>query len=93
MRLTEKTIRYALSYAKWQTAGQVCDYLRQCGPMCFADDAEYEDFKFSIKRDQYQAVYRALMRLRKSGVDCVLGDDRGREVRVFMLVEPANPVR
>jgi hypothetical protein len=88
MTLHKLTIEMILNYTSWWTAGQATDYLRQCGPLAFHSEKEYEDFRAASKRRQYAAVYNALMRLRGKGmVDSCLGDDRGREVRVFRLPE------
>lgn len=85
--LNQKTIERALSQTtRWQTAGQVTDHLRQCGPSAFISEEEYKDFHYTTKAKQYSSVYNALMRLREVCVDSCLGADDGREVRVFKLL-------
>ncbi len=85
--LSQTTIERRLSDTCWITAGQVCEDLRQCGPLAFESDEEYRTFRFSVKRKQYQVVYGVLMILaRRECIDSALGDNRGREVRVFKLL-------
>jgi len=87
MKLTNETVVGRLTPTRWLTAGQVTDDLRQCGPLAFhGGDAEYREFDLRNAKQQYQTVYRVLIRLRDAGlIDCVLGDDRGNEVRTFRL--------
>lgn len=93
--LTDESVLARLSTTKWYTAGQVTDDLRQCGPLAFEGndpDGQYTHFaKLMLVEDQYQAVYTVLMRLKRRGkVDTALGDDKGREVRVFRILTPEN---
>ena len=90
--LSADTVLSRLSARMWQTAGQVADDLRQCGPLAFAGgDAEYRAFHLSSPKRQYDRVYRILLALRSAGrADCVLGDDKGNEVRVFRLFPDAG---
>src|SRR5581483_10934690 len=84
MTLYTTTIERRLSNTVWLTAGQVCDELRQCGPLAFHDEQEYQTFRYGTKDAQYRAVYKGLMRLRNDGlIDTAIGDDSGRETRVF----------
>jgi hypothetical protein len=86
--LSDDTVLKRVSRTRWMTAGQVADDLRQCGPLAFASRDEYTAFRSAAPRRQYDAVRRVLMRLRFTrGLDCCLGSDDGREVRVFMLVD------
>lgn len=85
--LSVSTIKKRLSNNRWLTAAQVCDDLRQCGPLAFAGgEDEYKGFQYSTKKKQYQMVYSALLKSRSEGVDSVLGDDTGKETRVFKLL-------
>ena len=93
MTLHKTTIETALSETQWLTAGQVAQYLRQCGPLAFHDEAEYKDFRYATKARQYSAVYNALLRLRGICVDSCFGADDGKETRVFMLVHPIQQGR
>jgi hypothetical protein len=87
-RLSVQTIKLALSGTKWLRAGQVANYLRQCGPLAFLDQEEYDLFRFATVAKQYSLVYSVLMRAKAMGqVDTVLGDERGRETRVFKLFD------
>lgn len=94
MQISLSTLHRALSRTSWMTPAQVTDYLRQCGPLAFADDAEHEEFNLLPKRRQYQSVYHSLFRHRHGQeIDTVLGSDDGKETRVYMYVPRANPVR
>jgi hypothetical protein len=93
--LSDESVLARLSTERWYTAGQVADDLRQCGPLAFAGDdpdGQHTHFnKLMLVEDQYQAVYNVLMRLKRRGkVDTALGDDKGREVRVFRILTEEN---
>lgn len=90
-RLCRLTLETALSRTKWMTVSQVTDCLDQCGPLAFASREEHDDYRNATRRRRYDVVYNGLRRLRHTvGVDFVLGSDDGREVGVYMYVEPAN---
>jgi len=80
-------LRAALSETRWRTAGQVCNYLRQAGPLAFEHDQEHWWFHCLVPRKQYGVVYRTLLYYRGGCVDSCLGADDGREVRVFQWQE------
>lgn len=94
VKLDDKTVLARLSTEKWYTPGQVTDDLRQHGPLGYEGenpDGQYKWFQWQFPKEQYQTVYNMLKRLRKAGIlDSALGDDQGREVRVYRILTPEN---
>lgn len=81
------TLTLQLDADRWWTPGMLADYLRQCGPLAFHTREEHDAFHRAAAKRQYGACYSGLKRLaRKGRIDTALGDDVGREVRVFRLL-------
>lgn len=94
MVLSPTTLHRALRTDKWMKASEVMEYLNQCGPLAFADDEEYKQYKSLWRyRDRYNAVRYSLNKHRGVNIDTVLGDDNGNEVRVYMYVPSVQAVR
>ena len=72
----------------WSSVFDVVDYLRQCGPIAFISDEEYNRFRFATKSRQYDMVRCALVRAyRANMLDRAVGDvRRNREVYVYRTI-------
>lgn len=84
--ISDETIMSKLSKNRWQACAELVDYIRQFGSLGFKDDDEYRRWRGLMDHQQYSLIYRRLQRLRLSQrIDCVIGEYRGCEVRMYRL--------